>query len=112
MIRCRIDNFIHKHRLLSIDLGCLTHAIDSASGIPSHCQTPIQSSPLRFCQSFWTMRFDQAVHVGAPTTEFTKWSTTERTTKIICVHKFASLSTERCVGVDSPELRVLAISGV
>jgi hypothetical protein len=48
-----------------------------------------------------TMRFDQAVHVGTPTPEFTKWLTKERTTKIICVHKFASLSTERCV--DSPE---------
>jgi hypothetical protein len=49
------------------------------------------------------MRFDQAVHdVGAPTPEFTtKWLTTERTTKIICVHEFASLSTE--LGVDSPE---------
>jgi len=47
------------------------------------------------------MRFDQAVHVGTPTPEFTKWLTKERTTKIICVHKFASLSTERCV--DSPE---------
>ena len=50
------------------------------------------------------MRFDQAavLHVGTPSPEFNKWSTTERTTKIICFHKFATLSTERGESVYSP----------
>ena len=50
------------------------------------------------------MRFDQAsvLHVGTPSPEFNKRSKTERTTKVICFHKFATLSTERGESVYSP----------
>ena len=51
------------------------------------------------------MRFDKAVaiHVGTPSPEFTKWTSSEKTTKRICFHGLASLSTERGALVVSPE---------
>jgi hypothetical protein len=51
------------------------------------------------------MRFNQAavLHVGTSSSEFTSWSSSERTTKIIWIHGFASLSTVRGAFVDSPE---------
>ena len=51
------------------------------------------------------MRFDKAaaIHVGTPSPEFTKWTSSEKTTKRICFHGFASLSTVRGEYIDSPE---------
>ena len=55
------------------------------------------------------MRFDKAVaiHVGTPSPEFTNWTSSEKTTKRICFHGFASLSTERGKSVESPEFNGL-----
>ena len=47
------------------------------------------------------------IHVGVPSSKFTNRSTRERTTKIICFHKFARLWKKRGASAQSPEFEGL-----